>query len=113
MIKNDYSLASRVNSEVTGNIVGKGTRDLIVLRYMAKQIHRVLHTLEQPSVEPIPLRYSLEVRNHRQQRVIMYDPQFLLQNKTLSFVGFVSEVRKVVDPSIDYAMQKIDKLLIK
>jgi hypothetical protein len=113
MIKNDYSLEPQASNEVTGGITNKGARDLIVLRYMVQKVRMVLHTMEQPVAVSSPLSYSLEVRHNRQQRIILYDPQVLLRNTSLSFVGFVSGKQKIVDPSIDNEMQRIDALLTK
>ena len=113
MIKNDHSLKTQASHEITGGIISRGTRDLIVLRYMAQNIHEVLYGLGQPFAGSFPLSYSLNVRHHRQQRVILYDPEFLLRNTTLSFVGFVSGKHKTVDPSIDNEMQRVDALLTK
>lgn len=114
MIKHDYFLEPQVIDEFADSIANKGARDLVVLRYMAQKIRVMLHSIEQP-VAPscLPLRCSLEVRHHRQQRVILYDPKFLLQNTALSFVGFVSGKQKTVDPSIDNEIQKVDALLTK
>jgi hypothetical protein len=113
MIKNDYTLEPQVSDEVAGSIIGKGIRDVIVLRYMAQKIRMVLHGIEQPVAALSPLSYSLEVRHHRRQRVILYDPAFLLRNTALSFVGFVSGKQKTVDPSIENEMQRVDALLTK
>lgn len=113
MIKNEYSLGRQVSNQVTDGIINKGARDLIVLRYMAQKIHMVLYTLEQPAAASAPLSYSLEVRHNRQQRIILYNPHVLLQNTALYFVGFVSGKHKIVDPSIDNEMQRVDALLTK
>jgi hypothetical protein len=113
MIKSDYSPQPQVSDEVTSDIPDRGARDLVVLKYMAQKIHTVLHTLEQPVAGSSPLCYSLEVRHQCQQRIIMYDPQFLLQNVTLSFVGFVSGKQKTVDPFVENEMKRVDGLLIE
>jgi hypothetical protein len=112
MIKNDH-IEVQVSHEMTGGIISRGTRDLIVLKYMAQEIRKLLHGMEQPLPSSLPLSYSLDVRHHRQQRVIIYDPEVLLRSTTLSFVGFVSGKQKAVDPSIDKEMQKVDALLTK
>jgi hypothetical protein len=113
MIKNDHSLEVQVSHEITDGISSRGTRDIIVLKYMAQEIRKVLHGMEQPLASSLPLSYSLDVRHHHQQRVIIYDPEVLLRSTTLSFVGFVSGKQKAVDPSIDKEMQKVDALLTK
>ncbi|HEY4033132.1 MAG TPA: hypothetical protein VGL94_04115, partial [Ktedonobacteraceae bacterium] len=100
--------------DLTGSITNKGARDLVVLRYMAQKIRVMLHSIEKPTAAScLPLRYSLEVCHHRQQRVVLYDPQSLLQNTTLSFVGFVGAKQKMVDPHVDNELQKVDALLAK
>ena len=113
MIKNDHSLEPQVNHEIASGIISRGTRDLVVLRYMVQKICKMLHSMEQPFAGSFPLSYSLNVCHHRQQRVILYDPEFLLRNTTFSFVGFVSGKQKTVDPSIDNEMQRVDALLTK
>ncbi len=111
MIKNGHSLKPQASHEITGGLINRGTRDLVVLRYMAQNIHKVLYGMELPFADSFPLSYSLNVRHHRQQRVILYDPEFLLRNTTISFVGFVSGKQKTVDSSIDNEMQRVDALL--
>src|SRR5579872_2624994 len=111
MIKNDYSLEPQASNEVTDSITNKGARDLIVLSYMAQKICTVLHSIEWPIAASSPLSYSLEVSHHRTQRIILYDPQFLVRNTTISFVGFVSEKQKAVDPYVDSELQRAEGLL--
>ena len=112
MIKHQ-SLENQIAHEITSGLTTQGTRDLIVLRYMAQKVCEVLQSREDPFSTSLPLLYSLDVRHHRRQRIILYDPEVMLQNTTFSFVGFVSGKQKTVDPSIDNEMQRVDTLLTK
>lgn len=113
MIKSGNSQEPQVSDAATADIINKEARDLIVLRYMAQQVRMVLSAIEQPVSVSSPLYSSLEVRGQRKQRIIMYNPQALQQNTTLSFVGFVSGKQKTVDPSIDSELLRADALLVK
>ena len=113
MVKNNSSLEPQASNEVRGGITDKGARDLIVLKYMAQKICMVLRAMEQPVAVSPPLYFSLKVHYPREHRIILYDPQFLLRDTTLSFVGFVSERQKNVDPYIDGELQRADALLVR
>lgn len=113
MIKSEYSQEKQVSDEATTGIINKEARDIVVLKYMAQQIRMVLSTIEQAALAISPLYSSLEVHNQRKQRIVMYDPQTLLQNVSLAFVGFVSGKQKLVDPSIDSELLRADALLVK
>jgi hypothetical protein len=113
MLKTDYSPALQVSDEGTVGIVNKEARDLVVLKYMSNQICMVLSAIDQSVPASSPLYSLVEVRNQRKQRIIVYDPQTLLQNTSLSFVGFVSGKQKIVDPSVDNELLRADTLLVK
>jgi len=86
--------------------VSKGKLDIIVLRYMARRLHLTLHQLDQPD----SLRrtrsqvYKLQERGGRTHRIAIYQPEKLLAQVPLSFVGFISARQKLLRPSIIQAI---------
>ena len=95
--------------------VSKGKLDIIVLRYMARRLHLTLHQLDQPD----SLRrtrsqvYKLQERGGRTHRIAIYQPEKLLAQVPLSFVGFISARQKLLRPSIIQAIQRADKRLVE
>jgi hypothetical protein len=93
-------------------IVSKGNIDLVVLKYMAQQVRITLHTPDQYDDDSLPLLYFLEERRARTHRIALYDPQWLLQNRDISFVGFVSMKKETIDPLIANQLQSIDEAML-
>src|SRR5438067_12986799 len=86
--------------------VSKGKLDIIVLRYIPHRLHLTLHQLDPPA----SLRrtrsqvYKLQERGGRTHRIAIYQPEKLLAQVPLSFVGFISARQKLLRPSIIQAI---------
>ena len=81
----------------------------------AQWLHLTLHQLDQPD----SLRrtrsqvYKLQERGGRTHRIAIYQPEKLLTQVPLSFVGFISARQKLLRPSIIQAIQRADKRLVE
>ena len=93
-------------------IVMKRKLDLVILRYMARKIHVMLHSLDQAATTSQPFLYYLDERHKRTHRIAIYNPQELLLNNGLPFVGFVSMRRKSLSPFVLDELRALDKKLI-
>ena len=94
-------------------VVNKAKLDLVILRYMRGRVFMTLHLLNAPTATtPQPLLYYSEERHPRIHRIAIYQPQQLLQNSSLAFVGFVSGKRQPASPLIVEEIQEVDKKLI-
>ena len=99
-------------------IVMKRKLDLVILRYMAQKIHVMLHSLDQaPTINrgattSQPFLYYLDERHKRTHRIAIYNPQELLLNNGLPFVGFVSMRRKSLSPFVLDELRILDKRLV-
>src|SRR5689334_13585590 len=82
----------------------KNKQDLTILRYMAQQV-RVMLQVPGHVDTSLPWIYYLELRQRRTHRIAIYQPQTLLQNQDLAFVGFVSARQPTTDPKL------VDKLI--
>lgn len=92
--------------------VMKRKLDLVILRYMARKIYVMLHSLEQSVTTSQPFLYYLDERHKRTHRIAIYNPQELLLNNELSFVGFVSLRRKSLSPLVLDELRALDKRLV-
>lgn len=93
-------------------IISKGNIDLVVLKYMAQQVRVTLHALDQYDDESLPLLYFLKDRPARTHRIALYNPQWLLQNHNISFVGFVSMKKEIVDPLVNQQLNALDEVML-
>lgn len=95
--------------------IGKGYRDLVVLRYMAR---RVLTMLQQPdgihSVLPMkqPLLYQLQERHKRTHRIALYQTPESFELPNLLFVGFISKKQSPLHPQVTEDIVEVDKKLL-
>jgi len=92
--------------------VMKRKLDLVILRYMARKIHVMLHSLDQATTISQPFLYYLDERHKRTHRIAIYNPQELLLNNGLPFVGFVSLRRKSLSPLVLDELRALDKRLV-
>ncbi|HEX4208276.1 MAG TPA: hypothetical protein VHZ51_29540 [Ktedonobacteraceae bacterium] len=96
----------------TGESSKKGNTDRAVFRYMTQKVHVMMYafdtlvSMSQPSVS------YLEERRGRTHRIAIYNALALMQSQDLSFVGFVSKKRKLIDPLMENELWKVDKLLL-
>jgi hypothetical protein len=78
----------------------KSKQDLVVLKYMAQQMRVTLQAPGQMEDASLPWSYYLNERQRRTHRILLYQPQSLLQKHDLAFVGFVSGRQQNADPEI-------------
>jgi len=97
------------NDERITPIVQKAGQDLIVLRYMAQQVRVMLQVPGQTESAPLPWLYSLEERQRRSHRIVLYQPQALLQKQDLAFVGFVSGKQQTLDRRVVDRLNAVDQ----
>jgi hypothetical protein len=92
--------------------VMKRKLDHVILSYMARKIHVMLHSLDQATTTSQPFLYYLDERHKRTHRIAIYNPQELLLNNGLLFVGFVSMRRKSLSPFVLDELRILDKRLV-
>ncbi len=97
---------------VAGQSINKVKPDLVLLKYMAQQLYITLQQPDSSSTTTEPLFYSLEDCHKRTQRIVVYKPQELLLPRRLSFVGFVSGKRHILNSSILNEIERIDELMV-
>jgi hypothetical protein len=90
----------------------KGKLDLVVLKLMAQRLYLTLHQLDQSADSGRPLLYSLEEQQKRVHRIALYKPEELVQQKQLSFVGFISGKRRSISQWILDEISAVDQKLI-
>jgi hypothetical protein len=112
MLHERYTANEPVLANLDGNGVIKGWSDLVVLRYMVKQLQLTLQTTEVSGKIQLPLQYNLTERVSAQHRIIIFDPQELQTSEKLSFVGFVSAYRSDIDPAITDELGAVDTRLL-
>src|SRR5260370_12551801 len=77
--------------------ISRSRLDLVVLRHMARKLHMALKLLDPPATTLQPLIYSSEERRSREHRIVIFNYQELLLNRSLTFVGFISGRREAID----------------
>jgi len=95
-------------SSLSINKVHKRKIDLLALRYMVQQLRLTLQTMEQPLTDKPPFLYAAAGRRCYTHRIALYDPWQLMQNEQLAFVGFVSGLQAVTDPTVSSELQSVD-----
>lgn len=109
----DQLYKQATNDEHITPIVQKANQDLIVLRYMAQQVR--VHTILQAQVPgqtasaQLPWLYSLNERQRRSHRIVIYQPQSLVQKQDLAFVGFVSGRQHAADSKMVDRLNAVDQ----
>ena len=92
--------------------VRKGKLDLVILRYMARRVYVALRSLDQVATTARPLLYYLDERRRRTHRMAIYNPEELLLNNELAFVGFISGKLRPIRPSVGADLRIVDKKLV-
>jgi hypothetical protein len=87
-------------------------QDSVLLRYMAQRIYITLYLLDKPTEPSQPLLYYLEEGHKYTHRIAIYNPQELLQNNKLEFVGFISRKMQPGDLQVIEEIRTVDKKLI-
>lgn len=95
--------------------IDKGERDLIVLRYMARQVLTMAQRPDELAATATmkqPLLYLLHERHNRSHRIALYQAResFLLPN--LLFVGFISKKQAALDAQIVGDIADVDKKML-
>lgn len=111
MLHYDVPLKIQQFSELTSNRTIKGKIDLIVLRYMAQQVLFTVRTMG-PTAGidmEMPLTFDLMERKSSLHRIMLYKPQELLGEETISFVGFVSAWQESVDEAVRNELYRMDQ----
>lgn len=93
-------------------VVRKGKLDLVILRYMARRVYIALRSCDQATTTSQPLLYYLDERRRRIHRMAIYNPEELLLNNELAFVGFISGKLRPSRPSIGADLRIVDKKLV-
>lgn len=93
-------------------VVRKGKLDLVILRYMARRVYIALRSCNQTTTTSQPLLYYLDERRRRIHRMAIYNPEELLLNNELAFVGFISGKLRPIRPSIGADLRIVDKKLV-
>ena len=87
-------------------------QDIVLLRYMAQRIYITLYLLDEPADSSQPLLYFLEEGHKYTHRIAIYNPQALLLNNKLDFVGFISRKLQPGDTQVIEEIRTVDKKLI-
>lgn len=114
---NQYSDVSTATSchEQAFPDIGKGKRDTIILRYMARRLHLTLHqfTSSDSGRRTHPIVYTLQERRERMHRIAIYQPRELLVKTPLSFVGFLSRKQRQLPLSLLKTIERVDKQMVE
>jgi hypothetical protein len=87
-------------------------QDIVLLRYMAQRISITLYLLDEPTDPSKPQLYFLEEGYKYTHRIAIYNPQALLLNNKLDFVGFISKKLQPGDSQVIEEIRTVDKKLI-
>ena len=87
-------------------------QDIVLLRYMAQRIYVTLYLLDEPTDPSQPLLYYSEEGNKHTHRIAIYNPQQLLLNCKIDFVGFISRKQQPGDQEVIEEIRGMDKKLI-
>jgi hypothetical protein len=112
MDKNNQSTQQQIQDSTTGSAPVKGAIDLVVLRYMARKICILLHSMEHSASMALPWLYYLQERRGRAHRIAIYAPQLLPSLNDCAFVGFISRKQQGVDPFIAHELHRVDQQLL-
>ena len=110
--KQIYQSVISVDEEHIAPFVQKANQDLIVLRYMAQRLRVMLQTPGQAESAALPWIYALEERQPRSHRIVIYQPQALLQKQDLAFVGFVCGRQSGLDDTIVDRLNAVDQVML-
>ncbi len=112
MDKNSYLNSSKALDEHPLPGDKENEQDIILLRYMAQRINITLYFLDEPADPSQPLLYYLEEGQKYTHRIAIYNPQELLLNNKLDFVGFISRKLQPGDSQVIEEIGAVDKKLI-
>jgi hypothetical protein len=92
--------------------ISRSRLDLAVLRHMARKFHMALKLLDLPAIMSQPFIYFSEERRSREHRIVIFNHQELLLNKSLTFVGFISSRQKTADTTVASEITRSDDQLL-
>src|SRR5256714_13626773 len=79
---------------------------------MARRVYVALRSCDQTTATARPLLYYLDERRRRIHRMAIYNPEELLLNNELAFVGFISGKLRPIRPSVGADLRIVDKKLV-
>ena len=112
MNKDSYLNSNKVLDEDSPPGDEEYEQDIVLLRYMAQRIYITLYLLDEPADSSQPLLYFLEEGHKYTHRIAIYNPQALLLNNKLDFVGFISRKLQPGDTQVIEEIRTVDKKLI-
>ncbi len=112
MNKDSYLNSNKVLDEDSPPGDDEYEQDIVLLRYMAQRIYITLYLLDEPANSSQPLLYFLEEGHKYTHRIAIYNPQALLLNNKLDFVGFISRKLQPGDTQVIEEIRTVDKKLI-
>jgi hypothetical protein len=112
MNKDSYFNSNEVLDEDSPSGDKEYEQDIVLLRYMAQRIYITLYLLDEPTNPSKPLLYFLEEGHKYTHRIAIYNPQALLLNNKLDFVGFISRKLQPGDSKVIEEIRTVDKKLI-
>ena len=92
--------------------ISRSRLDLVVLGHMARKFHMALKLLDPPATTLQPLIYSSEERRSREHRIVIFNYQELLPNRSLTFVGFISSKQQATDATVASEITRVDDQLL-
>jgi len=92
--------------------ISRSRLDLAVLRHMTRKLHMALKLLDPPATTLQPLIYSSEERRSREHRIVIFNYQELLLNRSLTFVGFISSKQETIDTTVASEITRVDDQLL-
>jgi hypothetical protein len=87
-------------------------RDLIILKYMAWRLHAICYQLHQSEEQETKQFHRIQERGGRSHRIVIYQQQELLQQRSFPFVGFISKRKKELQSQVVEAIQQTDAQLV-
>jgi hypothetical protein len=100
------------SAERPPSTVIKRKLDLVILRYIARRVYVALRSFDWSTTTARPLLYYLDERRKRTHRMAIYNPEELLLNHELAFVGFISGKLRPLRPSVAADLRIMDRKLI-
>jgi hypothetical protein len=92
--------------------ISRSRLDLVVFRHMARKLHKALKLLDPPATTLRPLIYFSEERRSREHRIVIFNYQELLQNGSLTFVGFTSGRQQAIDAAVASEITRTNDQLV-
>lgn len=92
--------------------ISRSRLDLAVFKHMARKLYITLQSLDPSAVTSLPLIYFSEERRSRRHRMVIFNSQELLLNKSLTFVGFIGSKLQPIDLAVASEVTRADDQLV-